>query len=105
MRDAAAGSACALLSAAAPELFGVLEGSSGCAQPPESSNLARHLIRHFARGRCFRSRMMYIRMCDSVIREAPLHVFTAPLAQKGLGKREDMKSEESEAKQTIFKYI
>lgn len=83
VRDAAAGSACALLSSAAPELFHVqLEGSSGL-QPAESSNFARHLIRHFARGKCFRSRMMYIRMCDSVIREAPLHVFTAPWSLNG----------------------
>lgn len=84
VRDAAAKSACALLGAAAPELFAVpneraeVEGSSGCSQQPSenSNNFARHLIRHFARGRCFQSRMMYIRMCDSVIREAPVHVFT-----------------------------
>eukprot|EP00434_Breviolum_minutum_P015747 symbB.v1.2.013875.t2/scaffold991.1/size149480/10 len=85
VRDAAAKSACALLSAAAPELFvdgepsvASVEGSSGCSQQPSqsSNDFARRLIRQFARGRSFRNRMLYIRMCDSIIREAPLHVFT-----------------------------
>lgn len=84
VRDAAAKSASALLSAAAPELFidgepsAAVEGSSGCSQQPSqsSNDFARRLIRQFARGKSFRNRMLYIRMCDSIIREAPLHVFT-----------------------------
>lgn len=87
VREAAARSAAGVLRAAAPELFvdpGTCrpqeEGSSGASSqqpgPLGSNNLVRHLIRNFARSKIFRNRMIFIRMCDAIIREAPLHVFS-----------------------------
>jgi len=79
VRDEAARGTARALRAAAPELFdgSGTEGSSGCYSgerqelPPKTANLVRHLIKVFARGRSFRHRMTYIRMCDSVIRDSP----------------------------------
>eukprot|EP00931_Biecheleriopsis_adriatica_P087930 TRINITY_DN62332_c0_g1_i1.p1 TRINITY_DN62332_c0_g1~~TRINITY_DN62332_c0_g1_i1.p1 ORF type:complete len:941 (+),score=215.22 TRINITY_DN62332_c0_g1_i1:121-2823(+) len=85
VRDAAAMASAGILQAAVPELFvdpstcGVQEeGSSGCSGQLQAgtNHLVRHLVRTFARARSFRNRMVYIRMCDSIIREAPMHVFT-----------------------------
>mmetsp|Transcript_103591 Transcript_103591/g.195040 ORF Transcript_103591/g.195040 Transcript_103591/m.195040 type:complete len:994 (+) Transcript_103591:151-3132(+) len=86
VRDEAARCTARALRAAAPELFvdpstSGQEGSSGCSSvrqplPTQTTRLVRHLIRTFACGRSFRARQTYIRMCDSVIRESPPHVFT-----------------------------
>lgn len=86
VRDEAARATARALRAAAPELFvdpsaSGQEGSSGCSSvrqplPTQTTRLVRHLIRTFACGRSFRARQTYIRMCDSVIRESPPHVFT-----------------------------
>jgi len=88
VRDAAAKAAAGILRAAAPEMFldpgtcvqeeGSSGSSSGLQEPLQagSNHLVRHLIRTFARARSFRNRMTYIRMCDALIREAPLHVFS-----------------------------
>lgn len=87
VRDEAARSTARVLKAAAPEMFedpskareSSSEGSSGgMARQPRQPEAAK-LVRSFARGRSFRYRMAYIRMCDSVIREAPPHVFTGYL--------------------------
>jgi len=84
VRDEAARAAARVLRQAAPELFedpgacGTGEGNGGCPLPrlsPPAARLVRHLVRNFARCRSFRNRMAYIRMCDSIIRETPPHVF------------------------------
>jgi len=101
VRDETARATASTLRAAAPEMFtdpgasGTGEGSGGCADrqalPPLASRLVRRLIKTFAHGDSFRSRMSYIRMCDSVIRDLgprpgdsllrdlPPHVFTGLL--------------------------
>lgn len=89
VREEASKAAASLLRAAAPELFldpqasgAQEEGSSGCSSGPQhllspaSTRFIRQLIKSFARSRCFRGRMSFIRMCDSIIREAPLHIFS-----------------------------
>lgn len=86
VRDEAARGTARALRAAAPELFvdpstSGADGSSGCSSvrqplPTQTTRLVRHLIRTFACGRSHRARQTYIRMCDSVIRESPPHVFT-----------------------------
>mmetsp|Transcript_47858 Transcript_47858/g.86330 ORF Transcript_47858/g.86330 Transcript_47858/m.86330 type:complete len:899 (-) Transcript_47858:43-2739(-) len=88
VRDAAAKAAAGILRAAAPEMFlnpgtcvqeeGCSGSSSGLQEPLQAgtNHLVRHLIRTFARARSFRNRMTYIRMCDAIIREAPLHIFS-----------------------------
>lgn len=84
VRDAAAKAAAGVLRAAAPELFlesevqqeGSSGGSSGEKPQAGTNHLVRHLIKTFARARSFRNRMAFVRMCDSVIRECPPHVFS-----------------------------
>jgi len=84
VRDAAAKAAAGILRAAAPELFlepgvqqeGSSGGSSGEKLQAGTNDLVRRLIKTFAHAKVFRSRMAFIRMCDSVIRECPLHVFS-----------------------------
>lgn len=84
VRDEAAKSTARALRAAAPELFadpvasGTEEGSSGCSPVDGTSeplavqtrSLVKKLINTFARGKTFRMRMTYIRMCDSMIRDS-----------------------------------
>lgn len=89
VREEASKAAASLLRAAAPEMFldpqtsgAQEEGSSGCSSGPQqplspaTTRFIRQLIKSFARSRCFRGRMSFIRMCDSIIREAPLHIFS-----------------------------
>lgn len=77
VRNEAARVTARVLRAAAPELFadpGASEGSSGGLVreplPASTARLVKQLIRTFGRGRTFRHRMAYIRMCDSIIRES-----------------------------------
>lgn len=83
VRNEAARATAKALRAAAPELYDGTgeEGSGGCGgnsplSEKTSELLKKNLIRRFGRSRCFRGRMTFIRMCDSVIRESPLRVFT-----------------------------
>lgn len=100
VRDEAARATARALKAACPELLldpasGLGEGSSGCStgleqMSPGTAGLVRHLLRTFARSKTFRNRIAFIRMCDSVIRESPLHIFTdillRPLIQLSVDK-------------------
>ncbi|CAK0858696.1 unnamed protein product, partial [Prorocentrum cordatum] len=91
VRDEAARSTARVLRAAAPELgsdaASSQEGSSGTSGGAQlnlrsgAQGFIGRLVADFAEGGSFRSRMCYIRMCDAVIREMPLHVFTALLLQ------------------------
>jgi len=82
VRDEASRATARALRGASPELLMdpiPSEGSSGSAVrpsvPPAALRLLKELKYTFARGRSFRARMCFVRMCDSIIREAPLHVF------------------------------
>eukprot|EP00930_Biecheleria_cincta_P057370 TRINITY_DN43320_c0_g1_i1.p1 TRINITY_DN43320_c0_g1~~TRINITY_DN43320_c0_g1_i1.p1 ORF type:complete len:893 (-),score=212.10 TRINITY_DN43320_c0_g1_i1:51-2729(-) len=92
VRDAAAKSAAGILRAAAPELFlepgvqheGSSGGSSGEKPQAGTNDLVRRLIKTFAHAKVFRSRMAFIRMVDSVIRECPPNIFSELFLQSYL---------------------